>query len=187
MYPKIRCFYILCIWSISGDFDAEKFKQNIRSAIDVYIERVNGTPAMGGKLMLFKGCEDSSLIARRPLLLKYLRGTKATKEKLKKSHSTLYRYFESITTILRDHAVVSHLPPKYALILRCCYKGSCIHPICRSTTNAPTPITWSQCPAKPPAPQAPPASSSCPCKQVLPISKKKSSYFSLVLSPGSHS
>ena len=89
-------------------------------------------------MYLYKGCEESSLITRRPLLLTYLRGTKAQKEELKKTHSNLYRYFTTISTILRDHSISSHLPLKYALILRCCFKPTCVHPICHSTSSANT-------------------------------------------------
>ena len=66
----------------SGDFDKEKFKENIRAAIDRYIELVDGTPAMKTKIRLFPGTEDSHYHRRRNKLLTFLKGTIAQKASL---------------------------------------------------------------------------------------------------------
>ena len=82
--------------SLTGDFDLDLFKKNMRFAVDQYITRVNDTPAMGTTIKLFKGVEHSPLHNRRPDLLIFLRGSKEAKEKLKNDKPKVHHYFEKI-------------------------------------------------------------------------------------------
>ena len=66
-----------CLYS--GDFDRNKFEENIKAAIEKYIQLVDGTPAMKTKIKLIAGAVDSHLLKRRSKLLTFLKGTKAQK------------------------------------------------------------------------------------------------------------
>ena len=90
--------------------------------------------------MLFKGSENSSLIARRFNRHVHFYSRTFVARKSQRKIETVTFNFVPIFWINNHYP---ERPPKYALILRCCYKVSCIHPICRSTTNIPSPITWS--------------------------------------------
>lgn len=59
-----------------GEFSEQKFKENMRTAVKQYIERVNGTPCMKTELKLYPGVEDHEKKQRRSDLQIYLRGTK---------------------------------------------------------------------------------------------------------------
>ena len=48
--------------------DVEIFNSNIHEAIDVYIRRVDDTPAMGTTIKLYPGVENSPYVRRRDQL-----------------------------------------------------------------------------------------------------------------------
>ena len=124
---------------ISGEFDVEAMKSNIREAIKVYIERVDGTPSMGTTIKLFKGVERSWYHIRRSALLIFLKGSKAGKEKLEAERPLWYKHFQSIWKLRQSHMVQSSIPSKYAFILKCCGSARCIHPSC---TGQPIQVDW---------------------------------------------
>ena len=112
--------------------DKEKLQQNLESAIDVYIDRVNGTPCGGSAISLVKGATDDiakNLQERRPKLITFLRGSQKAKDKLKETDPTLYKYFVEIWDIRNRH-MVKELPEKYIFMLRPCYQSDCYHPVC---------------------------------------------------------
>ena len=121
----------------------EAMKANIREAIEVYIDRVNGTPAMGTTIQLFPGVDGKTgswYHIRRPALLTFLKkGAKAEKEKLKADHPDWYQYFEKIWKIRNDHIVASSIPTKYCFLLKCCGSAQCLHPSC---TGKPLEVNW---------------------------------------------
>jgi len=113
----------------SGRVDEGKLRENLESAIDVYIARVDGTPCASTEIHLFKG-EDSTEYQKENELLKiYVKGSKSAKAKLEKEHSVMYDKFKA-TLDIRDRHIRKHFPIKYAFILRCCYQDECSHPIC---------------------------------------------------------
>ena len=113
----------------------------MRSAIDVYIQRVNGTPAMGGELLLYPGDEESPLLTRRPALLTFLKkiGGKKARDELKSSQPALWDHFTRVADLQKRHTVLSTIPSKYAFILKCCFQPGCIHPICSKPEHV---INW---------------------------------------------
>ena len=113
-----------------GEFSEQKFKENMRTAVKQYIERVNGTPCMKTELKLYPGVEDHEKKQRRSDLLIYLRGTKKAKQSLKDRHPILFKYFEDVWTVRNAHMDKS-LPEKYILFLQCCGRPTCYHPRCK--------------------------------------------------------
>lgn len=67
---------------IIGDFDVEKFRDNIRAAIHEYISHVDGTPAMKTGIKLYPGVEESLFKDRRANLLTFLKGSKKSRSDL---------------------------------------------------------------------------------------------------------
>ena len=110
--------------------DLEKHKENMRACQEAYIEAVQDTPAMNTTIKLVRGVEKSKFLDRRADLLVFLKGSKKAKEELKERKPDMFKYFESIWKLRRDHLVDSMLPQKYAFILHCCGKKGCIHPRC---------------------------------------------------------
>ena len=135
LQSRENLLWYFCI--ISGDFDAEKFKDNIRSAIDNYISVVDDTDAMGTKIKLYKGVEGSSYLVRRPHLLTFLKGSKAAKNELQVKQPFMYNYFQSIWKLRTNHMVTSDIPVKYAFVLGCCGDAQCIHPLCAGGNLSP--------------------------------------------------
>lgn len=113
--------------------DKTKLHQNLESAIDVYIDRVNGAPCEDASICLVKGAKDEiaqSLQERRTKLLTFLPGSQKDKETLKKTDSTLFQYFEEVWAIRNSH-MVKDLPEKYIFMLIPCYQPTCFHPVCK--------------------------------------------------------
>ena len=117
--------------SILGNFSMEKFKDNIKTAINVYKERVDGTKAMETEISLYPGIEDSMYHRRRQDLLVYLTGTKSAKNELKHDKPKLWKYFEKIWLLRENHLVKTPIPSNLAFVLYCCGNRKCPHPLCR--------------------------------------------------------
>ena len=117
----------------------EKFKSNIREAIDVYIRRVDDTPAMGTSIKLYPGVEDSPFVRRRPALLTFLKGSAVKRADLKRKQPVLYQKFEKVWQVRNAHMVDTHIPTKYLFMLRCCGAADCEQPAC---TGAPLDLRW---------------------------------------------
>ena len=103
----------------------------MHAAIDGYMEYVEAQ-AMGTTIKLFKGVVNSHLVDRRPKLLTFLKGSQKAKAALRNSDPEMYQHFETVWKLRSAHVVKSQLPLKYAFILHCCGKRSCIHPLCSS-------------------------------------------------------
>lgn len=59
----------------------------------------------------------------------YLKGSKKTKETLRRSHSSIYNHIDNVWNIRNRH-MVKGLPPNYIFYLKCCYEVGCNHPRC---------------------------------------------------------
>jgi len=116
--------------SDSGQVNQEVLKKNLHSAIDVYLERVDGAPCAGTHINLFKGADSSSERYESELLKVFLKGGKEAKERLKAEHPAIYEKFERVWTLRENHLVDRELPQKYVFFLACCYQPGCIHPMC---------------------------------------------------------
>ena len=115
----------------SGKINQELLKRNLDAAINVYIDRVGGTPCASTNIHLFKGAESSSEKIESDLLRIFLKGTKATKRKLEIDHPEMYQKFQRVWKLRNRHHLNPALPCKYVFYLSCCYKPDCIHPVCR--------------------------------------------------------
>ena len=63
-------------------------KQNLNSAIDVYISRVDGSPCAGTEIHLFKGTQSDEHQKENELLKIFLKGSKKKKVKIGKRKSS---------------------------------------------------------------------------------------------------
>ena len=81
------------------NINQDKLKQNMETAIDVYINSVSGSPCFGTKIVLIKGAneEEASLYhSRRKNLLRFLRGSKKQVEELKRTFPVDFKCFLKI-------------------------------------------------------------------------------------------
>ena len=115
----------------AGEFDLAKHQDNMREAIEVYVNTVDGTPAMGTAIKLYKGVEKSIFLSRRPDLLVFLKGTKRDRLALHNQKPERFAYFRKIWRLRSRHLVECAIPQKYAFILHCCGEKKCIHPLCK--------------------------------------------------------
>ena len=78
-----------------GKLCEDMLKKNLDTAIDVYINMVNGTPCFGIQIHLVKGATSSVSNMhqeQRPRLLTFLRGSKKEIKCLQQSHPDDYLY-----------------------------------------------------------------------------------------------
>ena len=80
----------------TGRVNLEQYKKNMDLATEVYINRVNDSPCGGTAIKLYKGADSSDHQRRRPLLQKFLKGSKQDKHHLEQEHKQLYDYFSKI-------------------------------------------------------------------------------------------
>ena len=64
----------------SGQINQELLERNLNAAIDVYIDRVDGTPCANTNIHLFKGADSSSEKVESDLLRIFLREPKRQRE-----------------------------------------------------------------------------------------------------------
>ena len=113
----------------NGQFQPNKHKDNMKKALEMYIERVNGTPCMNTSIELYQGATDSNLIERRNRLLNFLRGSAKAKAELKVKYPEEYHYYEKVWKVRHNH-MDRTLPNKYVFLLKCCGEENCPHPLC---------------------------------------------------------
>ena len=114
----------------SGKVDEKLLSENLNSAIDVYISRVDKAPCAGTEIHLHRGADSADYQKQNELLKVFLKGSKAAKEKLKKDHPDDYAHFKQIWDVRESH-LRKDLPLKYIFCLSCCYQEGCIHPKCK--------------------------------------------------------
>ena len=112
-----------------GQFEPDKHKDNMKKALEMYIERVNGTPCMNTSIQLYQGATDSNLTERRNRLLIFLKGSAKAKAELKEKNPKEYHYYEKVWKVRHNH-MDRTLPSKYIFLLKCCGEENCPHPLC---------------------------------------------------------
>ena len=107
-----------------------KLKENLSSAIDVYMSRVDGTPCASTEINLFRGADSAAYQNENKLVKVLLKGSKEAKEKLQKDHPDMHGKISAVLDLQSRH-LFPGVPSKYVLYLRCCYEKNCIHPRCK--------------------------------------------------------
>lgn len=113
-----------------GKVNQEKLKENLSSAIDVYISRVDGAPCGSTQIHVFRGADSTEYQNENKLVKVFLKGSKKAKEELKNKHPESFEKINSIWEMMQRH-VFKDVPRKYIFYLTCCYKKHCIHPRCK--------------------------------------------------------
>lgn len=106
----------------------------------MYINRVDGSPCGDTQIQLYKGSGDRDLLQRKGPLLVFLCGSKKKKVELQNEHPEIYRYFEMVRSLRKQH-MVPKLPSNYVFFLRCCYSADCCHPVHQQGPPS-VPLTW---------------------------------------------
>jgi hypothetical protein len=104
-------------------------ENNLNSAIDVYIDRVDGAPCASTGIHLYKGPKSDIYQNENEHFKVFIKGNKVAKEELKKTYPELFAKFERVWGIRKMHLETTY-PLKYIFLLRCCYKDGCDHPVC---------------------------------------------------------
>lgn len=94
--------------------------QNLNSAIDVYISRVDKAPCASTEIHLSKGANSTENQKESKLLKTYVKGSKKEKEQLRKDNPADCEKFDLIWQ-LRERHLQKDLPLKYVFYLLCCY------------------------------------------------------------------
>ena len=121
---------------VQGKLDDSILNSSLRSAIDVYIERVDGSPCGNTVIHLLSGTDSSNFQKYRSNLKLFLKGTKAKKAALQASEPAMYSLFEEVWKVRNDH-IVQGYPSQYVffLIPYACFKPSCLHPVCKQSAG----------------------------------------------------
>ena len=156
-----------CIDPTTGDINTQKLRANLSSAIDVYIDRVDGCPCGSTTIKLYRGTDASEELENRNKLLVFLKGSKNQKDELQKDDPELFQHFQEVWDVRNSH-LIHELPTQYIFFLVCCYKESCLHPRCQAGRPS-EPLRWyqggpliTQLPYPVPDPERPWGSTSCP-------------------------
>ena len=119
----------------TGKINREQYQKNMNLATDVYINRVDGSPCGRTSIKLFKGANSTVYQERRPLLLKFLKGSKDERSRLERENKHLYQHFSKVWKLRNDH-MVKEYPLNYIFCLIAqCGNESCIHPLCQSAVD----------------------------------------------------
>lgn len=114
----------------NGKVNETKLKENLSSAIDVYLSRVDGAPCATTEIHLFRGAESEAYQNENKLVKVFLKGSKAAKQELQKNNPEMYMKISEILDLKRRH-LCTGAPTKYVFYLYCCYEKDCIHPCCK--------------------------------------------------------
>ena len=124
----------------TGEVDDHLLRENMELVTSVYIDRVNNSPCGNTVIHLYRGADSSSEQKERASLTVFLKGSKASKEKLEEKEPHLFEYFKMIWDIKKRHEIPS-LPQQYLFGLLCCFEGECPHPVCQLGKEG-TPVEW---------------------------------------------
>ena len=117
---------------LSGEIDQEKLHTNLKTVMDVYIERVNGATFAKKQITFLKGATDDTAIQyqeKRSRLITFLKGPQYKKRELKEKYPQEYEYFTKVWS-LRSRHMVKEVPNNYVFMLLPCYQNNCPHPVC---------------------------------------------------------
>ena len=117
-----------------GKINQQKLCENLSSAVNVYISRVNKAPCAGTEIHLYSGAEDVTTQTTNEFVKIFLKGSAAAKRKLKQDHPKEYQEIEQVWDLRKRH-MVKDLPTKYVFCLKCCYQKDCVHPACKEGTS----------------------------------------------------
>jgi hypothetical protein len=124
--------------SSGGKINEEVLRENLSSAIEVYLSRVDKAPCAGTEINLFRGADSTNYQNENGFVITYLKGTLAQKEKLKEDHPNEYSKVKRIWDLRKRH-LKKNVPAKYIFCLTCCYQPNCIHPLCQQGAPAEEP------------------------------------------------
>ena len=127
-----------CI-SDSGKVDQSKLQENLSSAIDVYVGRVDGAPCASTEIRMYRGADCQEYQNENTFVKMYLKGTVEVKENFKKNNPEMYQRINQILDLQERHRC-KDVPCKYIFYLRCCYEKGCIHPRCKQGRPEAEPI-----------------------------------------------
>ena len=82
----------------------EELQENLSSAIDVYISRVNGAPCGATDIQLYLGASSSEYQQENNLLKIFLKGNKKEKKALEKNHPEMCAKINSIWELKKRHS-----------------------------------------------------------------------------------
>ena len=113
-----------------GKVDEKLLHDNLNSAIDVYLSRVDKAPCAGTEIHLFRGADSSAYQQSNQLLSTFLKGRKKEKKALEINHPQEVKQMNEIWD-LRERHMRQDVCQKYIFCLTCCYQKNCIHPLCQ--------------------------------------------------------
>jgi len=131
-----------CIDPNTGEIDPQKLKDNLSSAIDVYIDRVDGSPCGTTAIKQYRGIEAAQELENQDKLLLFLKGSKKQKDQLRKDDPELFSGLQKVWDVRNAH-LIHQLPSQYIFYLVCCYKEFCLHPRCQAGRPS-EPLRWYQ-------------------------------------------
>ena len=125
----------------SGKVDLDRLKQNMATATQIYIDRVNNAPCGSTVIKLFAGSDSSTHQALRGKVLTYLKGSKKQKQDLLCQDPDSFNFIKRVWDVCSKHQVKG-LPMQYIFFLKCCHESDCIHPMCSSQQSSSEAMTW---------------------------------------------
>ena len=100
----------------SGGIDKEKLENNLNSATDIYISRVDGAPCAATKINLYKGPKSELYQKENDLFKIFMKGNKQDNKELMRTHPNIYAKFKKVWGV-RDMHLVKSYPLKYMFVL----------------------------------------------------------------------
>ena len=119
----------------SGQINDTILQENLKQAIDVYVNHVNHSPCGDTVIQLFKGADAKEFIKYREPLKIFLKGSKKKKMLFSQEHPDLYRFFNDVWELCNQHMIKGY-PCQYVFHLCCCFKDGCIHPLCKQKVGS---------------------------------------------------
>ena len=113
-----------CI-SDSGKIDQIKLQENLSSAIDVYVNRVDAAPCASTEIHVYRGADSQEYQNENTLVKMYLKGSKEVKENFKKENPKMNERINRILHLQARHHC-KDIPSKYIFYFRCCYEAAYI-------------------------------------------------------------
>ena len=86
-------------------------KENLQSAIDCYISKVDKSPCASTEIHLFKGQSSDKCQKENDLLKIFLKGSKRKKLQLARENPTMFENFQQ-TWAIRDKHMLKDVPTK---------------------------------------------------------------------------
>ena len=104
-----------CLGS-SGKVNEDVLRENLSSAIDVYLSRVDKAPCAGTAINLFRGADSIKYQRENDFVITFVKGTAAAKKKLENEHPSEFAKIKRIWD-LRERHLKNNVPNKYIFLL----------------------------------------------------------------------